>query len=1421
MKNIQLYIGQEEVELSLTPDLLYTYQITDLSNPTAVKNSFSKTLTIEGTQRNNNVFGQYWNLERVQDGGGRLGNGTRFNASKKMPFTLYINDDIYEEGYVKLDEVRRNGTGIEYDITLYGGLGDFFYNLTYSEGDDGEKMKLSGLDYYTGGSDELTFTANIDTVKTAWENIGSGKWGHINFAPAYNGLPDDFDSGKAVMNLSGTSLVSSKTEDGTKYGTTNNWVLAELPAEMTEWEVRDMRSYLQRPVIRMKSIINACCNPDKNGGYDVVLDSDFFNSENPYWEDTWLTLPMVSSLEYVNQQQVLEDSELIAGAVTGLTDQYMYQPIMFEMGEFSESLSSLSLWGTVKIDTSIDRSTSFIWFWNKNGDSAHPNWIREGSLFCQLLAYNGDEVVGASAAYNLTTPIRHNGKLYYGNNDDYGDGNKFSSVLGKPIYNVLGWFGSEGFHYEDGGVVQLNFSISNVNSSITGLKMLYYWGADSKKKSKTGVNWLYDKTKDVSWADMSVSSHEVPMDEITFNIEGCNFKAVLGESMGKTGTIVTKDLLLNTESTPCDYLLSYCKMFGLYFLKDVYSNTISILTRDNFYKKSEIVDLDKYIDRDSEITITPLTFDTKWYEFSNENEESAFYELYSTSHGKLYGSQVVNTGYEFNAEKKDLLEDICIKGAVEGLEKSKYFTAFSNDNKLRPWMSQGMKYTLVSTAGDTIELMGNTKNMGTPSGINSDSALKYFDFCPKVQFHDSDNNAVDGQDVLLFYNGTKSTVEGRSNPVYYWLTDDNKYMTLLNEGTPCWIFTTSENDKDGDRVAYRITDMPVFERYYTKDESTTIMKSLDFGSPREIYVPTYTHPEDCTIYENFWKSYINDLYDVDSRIMRCKVRLEDKPNPGWLQPFYWFDNSIWRLNMIEDWNVADDSTTTMEFVKVKDIESYTNVKQTNISTITITASQYNIGYEGGDITVTVSRSDGGKWDVVFDDALGMPRQTKYGTYSFTVSIPRNDDEYVKSYKITAYGEYAVSIWIVQSYLGELKLYLEPEDLIIPASGGTFLIRCDWVNQGNNYVQNIDYNEGEEYLQFTYDTKTYADEGYVALTFGENTTKTVLSNYAQFETSPEYVSASVGLDQLPYEIGFEPSGGTSTITLQYVSGATVVKCPSWADVTDNGDGTYTVTVQRNLYDTEQTGEIVLAKSNVVTKGDGDTQLMQASFIITQGAGSGIVGTGVSPESLTFENSGGTQYLNVNLSGEWKVVARPNWITLNQSSGTTAGIVGVSAYAYSGEDVRTGDLVIYDGTNTYVITCTQNGSSTSGNMTLSPSELYASNSGGSYEVTVTYVNKGDDFVTLYCDDPRVTFTDIAWNGEVGTTMVTFADNRTGTTEVNTVINFDGGNADAVLPIRQGMGEEVLTVSSDNVVFPYSGGTVVIDVESNVAWKVRSDE
>ena len=58
-----------EAEFATIPDVLYTFKTDDITSPAAVKNSYSKTITLPGTPNNNKIFGEYWAGDRLTANG--------------------------------------------------------------------------------------------------------------------------------------------------------------------------------------------------------------------------------------------------------------------------------------------------------------------------------------------------------------------------------------------------------------------------------------------------------------------------------------------------------------------------------------------------------------------------------------------------------------------------------------------------------------------------------------------------------------------------------------------------------------------------------------------------------------------------------------------------------------------------------------------------------------------------------------------------------------------------------------------------------------------------------------------------------------------------------------------------------------------------------------------------------------------------------------------------------------------------------------------------------------------------------------------------------------------------------------------------------------------------------------------------------
>lgn len=320
-EKVYLYISDKKVDLDDSSFILFNYTMEDLNNPTIVKNSFSKQITLKGTPANNEIFGGLFKSDRKTIFGDGY-TGVFFDPLRKTPFTIYnAMNEIIESGYVKVDSIDKVSEGYEYKVTLYGGLGSFFYNLTYNE--EGEKRTLNDLKwkYYDGHEGELTPIQLTKEVLTnnAWKYIDEGNsylsknpseyWDILNFAPCYNGLPSDFDADKILANEA-----TEKDEEVTyRYKEGCSSCLVKMEKAHTEWEVRNIRPYLQRPVVSIKAIINAIIIEAREKGYNIDLDSQFFVSTNRYYNRAWITLPMIAK-EYRNSPDVI--SSILSSSLT-------------------------------------------------------------------------------------------------------------------------------------------------------------------------------------------------------------------------------------------------------------------------------------------------------------------------------------------------------------------------------------------------------------------------------------------------------------------------------------------------------------------------------------------------------------------------------------------------------------------------------------------------------------------------------------------------------------------------------------------------------------------------------------------------------------------------------------------------------------------------------------------------------------------------------------------------------------------------------------------------------------------------------------------------------------------------------------------------------------------------------------------------
>lgn len=939
---IELYIDGKKADLTTEISVPMTYELEKLQNPTIIKNNFSKTISLQATPTNNEIFGYYYRLDKIATGAG-------FDANKRIPFQLFRDCNLVETGYLQLNNIKHNNNNYVYEITLYGGLGDFFYSLAYDE--EGNDKSLADLYYGFGENDEeMTFRMNADTVTQAWYNTNmpterGTMGGVISFIPSYNGVYNDFDNNKVLINTHGTNIfATSATTDGTEYNTLNGYAYAELNEEYTEWQIRDLRCYKQRPALRMKAFIDAICKPENNGGYEVELDKEFFfNKDNPYYNDTWIALPLLNSdgEEFPKYSIDLGGQDVNEPIEVSLVSQPVepsITPIFFDSYAVDE-MENAGGTATVDMEVKFSLKTTTDYYNGINavilstitgeGKKQKPLWTGIG-VWVEVI--KGAETIAISDCLVFTKYMYKNGAVQVPAITDFK-----ANFKNSPITNFTMVDGA--FIRDDNDYETFVFRQTETGNNTFVLNLKNVPNADGVSYRIRTKRWFSENPTGMSeWVTpymwKSNGGYVIMNDASVFAVDATS---TLNTNSSKSlqGAIITKKQMLKNKITPASILTSFTKLFGLYFYKDCTQKKISIMTRNKFFKDAELIDIDNKIDWNKEVRIEPLMFDKKWYLLTTPALETTKMKNYKGDYYEAeYGQKRINTNYNFNTDIEDIYKDNQYQNIITMLDSSKYYRHFpskaaGNIEFAPAFCNDGIKYHLFAD-GD-YRVMNDVeyskydlinKNLPPIQWTNLVGA----DVMPKLCCFDMDNDKQSLNDLnvsLVFYNGMKYLEDSNGNPINYTVSNDIALMSMINEGTPMYLYSNSDTDINGSKICVLSNSLPQFSRYFTF--AGNVVDSLDFGLPFESYI-NENYTEDTTLYNRFWLNFYKDQFNTDTRKVVAYVKFDElQLNNKALTNFYYFENSYWLLNKIIDYDIAYPyKQVKCEFIKVNNMGSYTD-----------------------------------------------------------------------------------------------------------------------------------------------------------------------------------------------------------------------------------------------------------------------------------------------------------------------------------------------------------------------------------------------------------------------------------------------------------------------------------------------------------------
>lgn len=118
--------GQYELDLFDTVSLPITKSIVDVKEPEQRKADYTKTITIPGTQNNNSVFSNIFNLDRSVLNSTNINYQPDFNPNLKVDAILYQNGIVQIQGYLQLNQINITDRLIEYEIVIIGKFANLF-----------------------------------------------------------------------------------------------------------------------------------------------------------------------------------------------------------------------------------------------------------------------------------------------------------------------------------------------------------------------------------------------------------------------------------------------------------------------------------------------------------------------------------------------------------------------------------------------------------------------------------------------------------------------------------------------------------------------------------------------------------------------------------------------------------------------------------------------------------------------------------------------------------------------------------------------------------------------------------------------------------------------------------------------------------------------------------------------------------------------------------------------------------------------------------------------------------------------------------------------------------------------------------------------------------------------------------------------
>lgn len=163
MISTEIYVEDNRLDLVDEISTEFSYAIDDIQDFGSRNTSFSKTINITGTANNNKIFGFVFDLGNANITDDTQPNvGYNFNASKVANCRIFIDKIQIFKGVLRILEIVKDGSAIEYQCAVFGELGGFISALGNNRLEDLATVSGGGYSAYSAYNKAWNTTNILD-----------------------------------------------------------------------------------------------------------------------------------------------------------------------------------------------------------------------------------------------------------------------------------------------------------------------------------------------------------------------------------------------------------------------------------------------------------------------------------------------------------------------------------------------------------------------------------------------------------------------------------------------------------------------------------------------------------------------------------------------------------------------------------------------------------------------------------------------------------------------------------------------------------------------------------------------------------------------------------------------------------------------------------------------------------------------------------------------------------------------------------------------------------------------------------------------------------------------------------------------------------------------------------------------------------